>query len=259
MYPLSKSKKATFSKADVQTALETFYGLELNEEQLEFRNAIWNKEKEIVFCNAKAGTGKTLISVATANLLVAYQGYSGIVYIMSPVQEARQGYLPGTIEDKSEPYMQPLKDALIKIGLNPDQAIASETNMDALKNGTAFIEPQTHTFMRGTSLDNKVVIIDESQNFYFDELKKVLTRVCDTSKVIVIGHSGQCDLYNHPERSGFEPYLEAFESSNDSRVQVCNLVQNYRGWVSNFADDVELPNNLYDKKYKHFDYQIVEL
>ena len=58
--------------------------------------------------------------------------------------------------------------------------------------------------------ENKVVIVDESQNFYFDELMKVLTRIHDNCKVIVIGHDGQNDLINNPERSGFVPYLKWF-------------------------------------------------
>ena len=55
-----------------------------------------------------------------------------------------------------------------------------------------------------------MVIIDEAQNYYFDELKKVLTRLHDSCKIIVIGHEGQNDLFDHPERSGFVPYLNWF-------------------------------------------------
>lgn len=80
-----------------------FYGLVLDEQQKIFRDAIWDKEKLIVFCNAKAGTGKTLIATATANLLYQYGRSNGIVYIASPTQEQKQGYLKGTIEEKSEP------------------------------------------------------------------------------------------------------------------------------------------------------------
>ena len=94
----------------------------------------------------------------------------------------------------------------------------------------------THTFLRGTNFENKVVIVDEAQNFYFDELKKVLTRVHDSCKVIVIGHDGQNDLISNPERSGFVPYMEWF--NNDERTAVCRLEKNYRGWISQHADDL---------------------
>ena len=81
-----------------------FYGLFLDEEQKAFRDAIWDPEKLIVFCNAKAGTGKTLIATATANLLVQYGRYDGIVYISSPTQEGKLGFLPGEIADKVSIY-----------------------------------------------------------------------------------------------------------------------------------------------------------
>lgn len=63
-----------------------FYGLILDDEQKEFVNAILNPDKLIVFANARAGTGKTLMAVAAANLLVQHGEYDGIVYIVSPVQ-----------------------------------------------------------------------------------------------------------------------------------------------------------------------------
>ena len=99
-----------------------FYGLKLDKEQTLFRDAIWNKDKLIIFCNAKAGTGKTTIATATANLLVKYGLYNGIVFIASPTMEQKQGYLKGTIEEKSEPYFEPFYQALTKIGVNINTA-----------------------------------------------------------------------------------------------------------------------------------------
>ena len=223
---------------DVPETLENhpFYGLELDEEQKAFRDAIWDKNKLIVFCNSKAGTGKTTIATATANLLVKYGRYDGIVYISSPCQEARQGYLKGTIEEKSSPYAQPFLSALEKIGVNTSIAFYDDIMNE--KNGTAYIKAITHTFLRGTNFENKVVIIDESANYYVDELKKVLTRIHDNCKCIVIGHSGQCDLYYNPERSGFVKYLQHFQASNDDRVAICTLSKNYRGWISTYADSL---------------------
>lgn len=214
-----------------------FYGLEIDGEQKEFRDAIWNPEKLVVFCNAKAGTGKTQIAVATANLLVQYGLYNGIVYIVSPTQEQVQGYIPGDMETKSAPYMEPLYEALIKIGVNPSTSILSSDNIRGMKEGTAYIECMTHTFLRGCNFENKVIILDESQNFYNDQLKKTLTRIHDNCKVIIIGHTGQVDLYKNPYRSGFSRYLEHFR--NDSRTAVCELTVNHRGWISTHADELE--------------------
>ena len=95
----------------------------------------------------------------------------------------------------------------------------------------------THTFLRGVNFENKVVIIDEAQNYYFDELMKVLTRIHDSCKVIVIGHDGQIDLYKNPERSGFVRYMNWF--LGDERCEVCELKKNYRGWISEHADNLK--------------------
>ena len=213
-----------------------FFGLKLDEEQVKFRDAIWDKDNLIVFCNARAGTGKTTIATATADLLVKYGFYKGIVYIASPTQEQKQGYLKGTIEEKSEPYFEPFYQALEKIGVNLNTATYADIMNE--KNGTAYIECMTHTFLRGCNFENKVIILDEAQNYYTDELKKVLTRIHDNCKVVVIGHSGQIDLYNNPQNSGFVRYLNHF--SKDDRCAVCQLTHNYRGWISNYADELEL-------------------
>lgn len=230
-------KMAKVDYTDVPETLENhpFYGLELDDEQKAFRDAIWSPDKLIVFCNAKAGTGKTTIATATADLLVQYGRYGGIVYISSPCQEEKQGYLKGTLEEKSQYYAEPFYDALFRIGVNMNVAMCDDIMNE--KNGTAYVKAITHTFLRGTNFENKVIIIDESQNYYFDELKKVLTRMHDNCKVIVIGHSKQCDLYHNPERSGFVKYLNHFAKYDF--CEVCNLTKNYRGLISTIADELE--------------------
>ena len=213
-----------------------FFGLDLDPDQVKFRDAIWDPEKLIIFANALAGTGKTLISTAVAELLYRYHKYDGIVYIASPTQEQKQGYLAGSISDKSEPYFQPFYNALTKLNINIQTALRNSIMNQKL--GDAYIDCITHTFERGVNYENKVIIIDESQNFYTDELKKVLTRPHDNCKVIVIGHTGQIDLYNNPERSGFARYLEHFRG--DPRCAVCELTVNHRGWISSHADSLEM-------------------
>lgn len=220
---------------------EPFYGLDLDPEQEVFRDAIWDPEKKVIICNAKAGTGKSTIALGVANILVQYGYYTGIVYVMFPTMEQRLGYLPGTLEDKAAPYMQALCDACYTLGIDPKMAIASEDNIQAQKEGKSFITFTTDTFMRGINIENKVVIVDECQNGYLDEIKKVLTRIHDNCKLVIIGHSGQCDLYKKPERSGFVPYIDAFRKAIDkgeTRAQICELTTNHRGWISNFCDNV---------------------
>lgn len=212
-----------------------FYGLAMDESQKEFVNAILNPDKLVVFANSKAGSGKTLMAVAAANLLVQHNAYDGIVYIVSPVQEEKLGFLPGSADEKISIYTAPLYDALVKLGINPYTAIIQE-GVENQKNGTGYIDCVSHVYLRGCNLENKVVIVEETQNMYVDELKKVLTRVSDTSKTIVIGHSGQCDLYHHPENSGFVKYIEHFKDKD--YAQVCELNINHRGIVSSWADEL---------------------
>ncbi len=214
---------------------EPFYGLNLDEEQLNFAEAIWNPEKLIIFANACAGSGKTTIAVGVANMLVQYGLYDGIVYVISPVQEEKSGFLPGDADQKTQVYTAPLYDALQKLDINPFTAVNQESITNQ-KNGTGYIDCVSHLWLRGCNLENKVVIVEESQNFYKDELKKVLTRIADNSKTIVIGHTGQCDLYHYPERSGFAPYIDHFK--DEPYAQVCTLTKNYRGKVSTRADEL---------------------
>lgn len=212
-----------------------FFGLTLDDEQKVFRDAIYDDNNDIIFCDAKAGCGKTLIAVATAKLLVDYGKYDGIVYIVSPVQEERVGYLPGGVEEKISPYGAPLYDALAKLDIDPISAISQDSMLEQ-KYGNGFINCISHVYLRGCNLENKVIIIEEAQNYYTDELKKTLTRVCDTSKTIVIGHTGQCDLYHSPEHSGFGAYIEHFKGHE--HCAVCELQENHRGWVSSWADQL---------------------
>ena len=223
-------------KAPISLKDEPFYGFELDDQQKIFRDAIWDTEKLIVFCNARAGTGKTFIATATANLLVQYGLYDGIVYVVSSYGESRQGFLPGDITEKSEVYFEPFYQALIECNINPNTAITNESIVNQ-KNGTGYITCLTHTYLRGTNFDNKVILLDETQNYYTDELKKTLTRMADNCKVIVIGHSGQVDLYHNPENSGFVRYLNHFK--DDPRTAVCELKTNHRGWISSHADALE--------------------
>jgi predicted ribonuclease YlaK len=230
------TKNVSNIKAPATLTEHPFYGFTLDEEQTAFRDAIWDSEKLIVFCNAKAGTGKTFIATATANLLVQYGRYDGIVYISSPTQEGKLGFLPGEIEDKTAIYSEPFIEALIKLDINPHTAV-NQYSTTGQKNGTAYIDAITHVYLRGCNFEKKVVMLDETQNYYTDELKKTLTRMADNCKVIVIGHSGQVDLYHNPENSGFVRYLEHFK--DDPRTAVCELHKNYRGWISSHADALE--------------------
>lgn len=232
------TRKKQTAEASAETAPEKitqFYGMTLDPEQEAFANAIWSGENDIIFCNAKAGTGKTTIATGVANMLVLYGFYSGIVYIMSPYGERKQGYLPGSFTEKSSVYFEAFMQALQNCNVNPMTAVNTESMVNQ-KNGTGYITCITDTFLRGTNLNDAVVILDEAQNYSVSQLKKVLTRIGTKTKVIVIGHDKQCDLAD-AGKSGFVKYLEHF--SGMERAKVCTLTQNHRGWISQHADELE--------------------
>ncbi len=212
---------------------ELFYGVQLDEEQQQFAEAIWCGDYDIIFVNAKAGSGKTFISIGVANLLVQYGIFDSIVYIVSPYGERKQGWLPGDIQEKSAVYFDPVWHALIDCNVNPNIAISSDI-MANQKNGDGYITCITDTFLRGTTLENCVVILDEAQNYTAEQLKKTLTRVGKNVRVVVVGHNEQCDL-DKPSTSGFLKYMKHFEGME--RCAVCALSTNYRGWISQHADN----------------------
>lgn len=221
-----------------------FYGLTLDDEQIAFANAVINPDIDIVFVNAKAGTGKTTIATGLANILVQCGAYDNIVYIMSPYGERKQGWLPGTITEKSSVYFEAFYQACVACDINPNTDIINE-NPISQKVGTGYITCITDTFLRGSNLDNSVIIIDEAQNYTVPQLKKTLTRVGKNVKVIVIGHNLQCDL-DRPELSGFVRYIEHFRGKE--RCAICTLSTNHRSWISQWADELpEMPTfNLRD-------------
>ena len=212
-----------------------FYGMTLDEEQVAFVAAAKDPTKTIVFCDAPAGTGKTTLAMGVAQILVQDKrnDLDGIVYIVSPYGEQKQGYLPGSITEKSEVYYEPAYQAMIEAHMNPYTDVCADA-MTAKRKGEGFVKLLTHTYLRGTNLHNKVVILDESQNYTVAELKKVLTRCHDSCKVILIGHTGQIDIRSG---SGFARYLEHFEGQE--KCAVCTLTTNHRGWLSTFADELE--------------------
>lgn len=211
-----------------------FYGIDLDDEQRIMAQSIWDKNIDIVFCNAKAGTGKTTIATGAANLLVQHGFFDNIIYVQVPYGEKKQGFLPGDVTEKSSVYFEPFYQAMVECNINPYTAINDESLINQ-KKGTGYITCLTDTFLRGTNLDNAVVIIDEAQNCTTAQLKKILTRVGKHAKVVVIGHDLQCDLDN-PNDSGFVSYINHFKSKE--RCAVCTLTTNHRSWISQWADEL---------------------
>lgn len=234
----ASKKKVINTDTPPDTLLDhPFYGIPLDDEQRNFAQAIWDENVDIVFCNAKAGTGKTTVATGAANLLVQYGRFRNIIYTISPYGEKKQGYLPGDITEKSSVYFEPIYQAMVECNINPFTALNDES-LTSQKKGEGYITCITDTYLRGSNLNDAVIILDEAQNFTTSQLKKVLTRVCPNTKVVVIGHDLQCDL-KHKEDSGFVKYINHFKGKD--RCVICELKNNHRGWVSQWAD--ELPED----------------
>ena len=211
-------------------------GFEMSNEQKKFRDAIYDPEVKLVICNSKAGGGKTSIAIATACLMIECGLYDEIFYCFSTNNGAREslGFLPGSTEEKEASFYEPCLQALVACGYQPEKVV-KELNPEGEKNGSAFVSCRSHAFLRGTNIgDRTILCLDEAQNCYWDEIKKILTRVKDGAKVIMIGHVGQIDIQKHPENSGFKAYINLFK--DDPLVRVCQLTKNFRGHISEVAD-----------------------
>jgi len=141
---------------------------------------------DLVFAIGLAGTGKTYTAIALAVRALKYREVKRII-LTRPAVEAgeRLGFLPGDYKEKLDPYLQPLYDAL-------NDMIPSKKLKDFLEDNTIQIAPLA--FMRGRTLDNAFVILDEAQNATVNQLKMFLTRMGKNAKFIVTGDITQIDL-----------------------------------------------------------------
>jgi len=147
-------------------------------------------KNDMVFAIGPAGTGKTYTGVALAVRALKSKEVKRII-LTRPAVEAGEnlGFLPGDLKEKLDPYMQPLYDALRDM-------IPAEKLADYIEKGVIQIAPLA--FMRGRTLDNAFVILDEGQNTTHNQMKMFLTRMGKNAKFMLTGDPGQVDL---PRRS----------------------------------------------------------
>ncbi len=145
-----------------------------------------SKKNDMIFLVGPAGTGKTFVSIALAVRALKNKEVKRII-LTRPAVEAGEnlGFLPGDMKEKLDPYMQPLYDALR--AMIPHERLESH-----LEKGIIQIAPLA--FMRGRTLDNAFVILDEAQNTTHNQMKMFLTRMGKNAKFIITGDPGQIDL-----------------------------------------------------------------
>jgi phosphate starvation-inducible PhoH-like protein len=159
-------------------------------------------EKEMVFGLGPAGTGKTYLAVAVAVAMLT-KGAVDRIILSRPAVEAgeRLGFLPGDMREKVDPYLRPLYDALNDM-LPADQVMKRMTSGE--------IEVAPLAFMRGRTLNNSFIILDEAQNTTPEQMKMFLTRLGEGSRMAVTGDLSQIDLPSGT-KSGLKDALEAVE------------------------------------------------
>lgn len=178
--------------------------------QIEYVNAI--KNNIITVGVGPAGTGKTFLAVALAVAALRRKDVSRLILTRPAVEAGEKlGFLPGDLQNKVDPYLRPLNDALFEM-------LGAETHQKMLERGTIEIAPLA--YMRGRTLDDSFIILDEAQNTTTEQMKMFLTRLGFNSKAIINGDVTQIDL-PIGKKSGL---IEATEVLKDIEgISLCHL------------------------------------
>ena len=161
----------------------------------------WDKG-QMIYAYGVAGTGKTFIALykALQDVLSDTSPYERIYIVRSLVPSREIGFLPGDADDKSFLYQVPYKKMVQNMFQMPDDN-AYEMLYENLK-AQDTISFWSTSFIRGTTFDNAIIIIDECQNLNFHELASIITRVGQDSKIVFCGDQAQTDLVKTNERTG---------------------------------------------------------
>ena len=204
------------------------------------------EQSDMVFGVGPAGTGKTYLAVAMAASALLAKKVSRIILVRPAVEAGeRLGFLPGTLQEKVDPYLRPLYDALYDL--------LEQDRVDKMLERNV-IEVAPLAFMRGRTLNDAFIIMDEAQNTSSEQMKMFLTRLGNNAKAVITGDVTQIDLPN-PKRSGLVEAIEVLRGVDG--IQFCHfedgdvvrhhLVQRViRAYDSFGRSQRELPLNLHN-------------
>ena len=166
------------------------------------------KEGKNIFAYGAAGTGKTFVALylALKDILDQHTPYNQLYIVRSLVSTREIGFLPGDHEDKSFLYQIPYKN-MVKYMFE----MATEADFEMLYGNLKAQETISFwstSFIRGTTLDKAIVIVDEFQNLNFHELDSIMTRVGESSKIMFCGDATQSDLIKDKERNGIADFMQ---------------------------------------------------
>ena len=225
----SKSQRRLPVNADLMVKVEP---LSDNQEKI-FK--AWDEGKHL-FIYGCAGTGKTFTALYKAlyDSLKATPSYDRVYLVRSLVATREIGFLPGDHEDKSSLYQIPYKN-MVKYMFEMGNDNDFEMLYGQLK-AQESIKFWSTSFLRGVTLDNSVIIIDEMQNLNFHELDSIITRVGENSRIIFCGDAMQTDLVKDREKNGIHDFMRILEFMPDDFTMVemgiddicrSGLVRNY--------------------------------
>ena len=182
----------------------------------------WDEDK-MIYAYGVAGTGKTFIALykALRDVLGETTPYEKIYIVRSLVATREIGFLPGDHEDKSSLYQIPYKNMVQAMFEMPDDN-SYDMLYDNLK-AQETIAFWSTSFIRGTTLDNAIVIIDECQNLNFHELDSIITRVGQDSKIIFCGDAAQTDLQKISERTGIIDFQRIIQNMEEFSLIEFNI------------------------------------
>ncbi len=167
------------------------------------------KDNTVVMGVGPAGTGKTFLAVAMAVKALRAKQVSRIILTRPAVEAGEKlGYLPGDLQNKIDPYLRPLYDALFEM-------LGNETYQKNIERGIIEIAPLA--YMRGRTLDDSFIILDEAQNTTPEQMKMFLTRLGTGSKAVVTGDITQTDL-PRGARSGLVEAIKVLEGIDDIAI-----------------------------------------
>ena len=167
----------------------------------------WRSGDNLVMFGS-AGTGKTFMGMYLALEEVLDKGYEAerLVIVRSVVPTREMGYLPGSVEEKVDAYTAPYRAICTEL-FNDKEAYQKME-----ENGT--LEFLSTSFIRGTTFDDCIILVDECQNCNFHELDSIITRVGRNTKIIFSGDYYQSDFKNENDRNGFKNFLTIIEQMN---------------------------------------------
>lgn len=167
------------------------------------------EKNTVVLGVGPAGTGKTFLAVAMAVKALRSKKVDRIILTRPAIEAGEKlGFLPGDLQSKIDPYLRPLYDALFEM-------MGQETYSKLVEKGVIEIAPLA--YMRGRTLDNSFIILDEAQNSTFEQMKMFLTRLGTNSKAVVTGDPTQIDLPNG-QKSGLCAACEILEGIEDIKI-----------------------------------------